>query len=416
MPAPRAANMPRMTGHVIVAGGGIGGMACALALARSGQAVTLLEQAEAFGEVGAGLQLGPNAVKVLHDWGLGAALRAVAAFPDALHVRDAASGDRLGLLPLGTRAQALYGHPYATLHRADLHRLLLTAVSPQSTVVLRQGQRLEAVEPAADGVRARLAGGEALRGDALVACDGLWSVVRAQLWGDGPPPPTGHLAYRGMVRIRDLPERLRDNGVTAWLAPQRHLVHYPVRGGDWVNVVAVVHGQLGAGADARSWQQAVDTPRVRKALDPLCADLQTVIEAVPAWTLWQLHDRAPISDAAQMARGRVALLGDAAHPMRPYLAQGAAMALEDAWTLGLLVHDAAGQTSDWPSLLSRYADLRWARAARVQARSRRNGRVFHAEGGLRWARNAAMGLLGPRLLDNPWLYGGPARPPRPPSI
>lgn len=399
-----------MNPHVLVAGGGIGGLACALALARAGVPSTVFEQAEVFGEVGAGLQLGPNAVRVLHDWGLADALQDVAAFPDELRVRDTRHGQDLGRLRLGERARARYGQPYATLHRADLQQVLLAAVSGEARVVLQQGRRVTAFEPEGDAVAVRLASGEEHRASALLGCDGLWSAVRARLLDDGSPLPTGHLAWRGMVRSTDLPARQRARAVTAWLGPKHHLVHYPVRRGEWINVVAVVHGQVAAGSDARSWLQAADGADLRRTLGPLCPDLQAVIEAVPLWSLWQLHDRAPVREAAQMARGRVALLGDAAHPMRPYLAQGAAMAMEDAWTLGRLAEGQAGAAIDWPAVLARYAQRRWARAARVQQRSQRNGRVFHADGWLRRGRNAAMALLGERLLDNRWLYAGPPDP------
>lgn len=399
-----------MDQSVLVAGGGIGGLACALALARAGQAATVLEQAGAFGEVGAGLQLGPNAVRVLHDWGLAGALQAVAAWPDRLCVRDARDGRQLGQLRLGEQARARYGHAYATLHRADLHQLLLSAVQQQRGVTLRLDKRLTAWAVQDATVRLQTADGETLRAPALVGCDGLWSAVGAHGLDTCPPRATGHLAYRGMVRADALAPGADARSVSAWLGPRHHVVHYPVRRGDWINVVAVVHGRLPAGGDARSWRQAAEGADLRRALGPVCGDLRAVIDAVPQWTLWQLHDRAAVASPGALAHDRVALLGDAAHPMRPYLAQGAAMALEDAWTLGRLLPAAAGSAPDWPSLFARYAQLRWPRVARVQRQSQRNGRIFHADGLLRVARNAAMALLGERLLDNPWLYAGPADP------
>ena len=218
-----------------------------------------------------------------------------------------------------------------------------------------------------------------------------------------------------MVRAGDLPVALRANLVTAWLGPWMHVVHYPVRGGEWINVVAVVHGVLGQGhggepgSDPQSWSHEARAADLKRALGPVCTELLSMVDAVPAWSLWALNDRPAMTGAHEHAQGRVALVGDAAHPLRPYLAQGAAMAIEDAWTLGRLVRP--GQTkADWPQLLARYAETRWQRNARVQQHSQRNGRIFHATGVVRWGRDTAMHWLGERLLDNPWLYGGPPEP------
>jgi salicylate hydroxylase len=400
-----------MTQDVVIAGGGIGGLACALALARAGQRVQLLEQASAFGEVGAGLQLGPNAVRVLDAWGLSNALHAHAAFPESLQVRDAHSAATLGKLTLGARFRARYGQPYATIHRADLHALLLAAVQKRAEVSLCLDFRVASYEASEALVRVTCENDSVQEGAALIGCDGLWSRVRTQLLGAQAVRVSGHLAYRGMVRREDMPEALRVNEVTAWLGPRLHAVHYPVRQGEWFNVVAVVHGVLKPADDKESWTHEAHAADLRRALGPACPELMAVVDAVKDWKLWALNDRAPIEGAHQHTQGRVALLGDAAHPLRPYLAQGAAMALEDAWTLGQLRESASSdEVTDWPNLLQHFAQTRWQRNARVQARSQRNGSIFHASGALRLARNAAMALLGESLLDNPWLYKGPPAP------
>jgi salicylate hydroxylase len=406
---PGPGTIARMNQQVIVAGGGIGGLACALALARVGVRSVLLEQAEAFGEVGAGLQLGPNAVRVLAEWGLMDALQACAAFPEALRVRDAHRANQLGHLRLGAMALARHGQHYATLHRADLHGLLLAAVQRRPEVQLRLGARLRSFESTASGVQVALDNGETLAGDALVGCDGLWSRVRAGLLGEQPVRATGHLAYRGMVRAVDLPVPLRSNLITAWLGPRLHVVHYPVKQGDWINLVAVVHGALKPGDDPQGWTHEAHATDLRRALGPACGELMAMVAAVPEWSLWPLNDRAPMRGAHEHAQGRVALLGDAAHPMRPYLAQGAAMAIEDAWTLGRL-WQARKKGTDWPALFADFALARWQRNARVQQHAQRNGVVFHASGLLRWGRDTAMSMLGERLLDNTWLYDGPPEP------
>jgi salicylate hydroxylase len=220
------------------------------------------------------------------------------------------------------------------------------------------------------------------------------------------------------VPKEQLPQKMRQGQVTAWLGPRLHVVHYPVRQGNWFNVVAVVHGVLGqghggpAGSDPQSWSHEAQAADLRRALGGACSPLLEVLEAVPKWSLWALNDRPAMRGAFEHAQGRVALVGDAAHPLRPYLAQGAAMAIEDAWTLGRLreVEGIAAPETDWPQMLARYAQTRWQRNARVQQRSQRNGEIFHASGALRWGRNAAMGLLGEDLLDLPWLYRGPPEP------
>jgi len=228
--------------------------------------------------------------------------------------------------------------------------------------------------------------------------------VRRELLGDGLPRRTGHLAYRALVRQSDLPESLRSQNVTAWLGPRMHVVQYPVRGGESLNVVAIVHGEVAAEADL--WDHSANAADLSAATVGCCADLREVLDAIQGWRLWVLHDRAPMQGAHQHAVGRVALLGDAAHPMRPYLAQGAGMAIEDAAELGHVLAQALDPALDVPTMLQRYALNRWQRNARVQARALRNGQIFHANGLLRWGRDVAMKVGGDKLLDMPWLYGG----------
>lgn len=404
-----------MKKQVLVAGGGIGGLAAALGASRAGWDVRLYERAAAFSEVGAGVQLGPNVVRRLQAWGLQSPLQAVAAFPARLLVRCALSGRELAELPLGATAIERYGAAYATIHRADLHGLLLAAVTKYTDTQLNLAHAIEgftdgstathAIPGAETAVTVRTSRGKEVEGDALVGADGLWSLTRQQLLGGAPPRATGHLAYRALVPQDALPNALRTQQITVWLGPRLHVVQYPVRRGELQNLVVIAEGP--APEDMPGWDHAANAADLEHALQGACTALQHVVYGVAAagggWRLWPLCDRPPVRSGGDMARGLVALLGDAAHPMVPYLAQGAGMAIEDAAELqrALSMHDL-----EVPLRLTRYALNRWQRNARVQARATRNGRIFHAMGPVRWGRDASLRLLGARVLDLPWLYRG----------
>lgn len=391
-----------MKGEVLVAGGGLGGLAAALAARRAGWDARVLEQAAAFSEVGAGIQLGPNATSILRGWGLlEGELASLVGRPQWLRVRDAVDGRELAALQVGAFEQR-YGAPYFTVHRADLQDALLQTVR-QDGVRLHTGTRVEGVREAASAVEVQTATGAQMEADVLVAADGLWSRVREQVLADGTPRFTGHLAYRGLARQADLPAHLRSNDITAWLGPRMHLVCYPVRGGESLNVVCITEGRVKG--DPRGWDHEAVVADLHAVVDHACPTLRELVHAVPAWRLWGLNGRAPVSAADQMARGRIALLGDAAHPMLPYLAQGAGMAIEDAAQLQRALTGVTDNVVDVPTALQRYALGRWQRCARVQKRSLRNGTIFHANGPLRWGRDLSMRLLGEKLLDLPWLYG-----------
>ncbi len=393
--------------QVLIAGGGIGGLAAALACARIGAKVSVFEKNREFTEVGAGLQLGPNVTHVLHGLGLQQMLQTVAAMPGRLQVNSAASGRELATLALGESMLKRYGAPYLTVHRADLQTLLLTALKQGTGTSLKLGSSIERFAENNDRVTVRDASQAEFQGDMLIGADGLWSQVRQQLLGDGAPYSTGHQAYRALVAQDSLPSRLRSRNITVWLGADLHVVEYPVRGGDCLNVVAILENSLDGGStlDARSWDHNANAAVLQDAMGATCSRLQQLIHAIESWRLWPLSTRRPVHAAGAMARGRVALLGDAGHPMLPYLAQGAGMAIEDAHVLAAAIaRSSPGNGIEVSQALRHYAELRWRRNARVQARALRNGQIFHASGVFRLARDASLKLLGPRLLDNPWLY------------
>ena len=384
---------------LLIAGGGIGGLAAAWRCAVADVPVVLIERAPEFSEVGAGIQIGPNVTRHLIAWGLGNALKRMAAFPPNLQLRQAHTGALTGQLQLGAHTVARYGAPYATAHRADVHALLLDALQAQGQVPVHLNRTIHSYSEEADGLTVRDHEFGSWSASALVGADGLWSRVRALMLGDGPPRFTGHLAYRALMAQSDLPPSLRSQNITVWMGPSLHAVQYPVRRGELLNLVVVVNGKAPDCLD--TWDHAANALDLQHALGDVCSPLRGLIESVPAWRLWPLSDRVPLNGAQQMAQGRVALLGDAAHPMRPYLAQGAGMAIEDA---AALAHSLASPGNDIALKLARYAQGRWQRNARVQSRALRNGQIFHATGLVRWGRDLSTRLLGQGLIDMPWLY------------
>ena len=394
---------------IFLVGGGIGGLATALALGQAGVATQLFEQIPAFTEVGAGIGLGPNAVRRLQAWGLLPALQAKAFVPSQLNVMDAQNGRQLGSLPMGPAFMQRYGAPYLTVHRADLHQVLLDAVKAQGTTELHLGHQLLNGQANSHSVQTQWLGADGQtvshESQAVLGADGINSRVRELAWVPQKLQASGHWAYRSLLPMQALPLSWRGDEMGLWLGPRLHVVHYPVRGGEWLNVVVLVE----AGQDVqtpgwdthRSAQQTAGD--LNHALKGTCSRLQDLVRMSEHWRAWALFDRSPLQTAKDMAHGRVALLGDAAHPMLPYLAQGAGMAIEDAQVLALQWQR---KELSVEQRLQAYAQARWQRVAKVQARARRNAQVFHASGAVAWGRNAAMRWGGAAVMDMPWLYAG----------
>lgn len=388
-----------MTHRILIAGAGIGGLAAATALAQRGCEVKVLEAAKEFGEVGAGIQLGPNAMRVIAALGLERQVQAVASCPESIVIADASSGQTLCRMLLGSAVRERYGQAYVSMHRADLHAVLLQAAQ-HAGVQLHADHLLQKYEHSAQEIQG-LGADFAYKTDVLIGADGLWSRVRAQMLGDGLPHATGHAAFRALLPAHDVPEVLRTPHVRTWWARDVHVVSYPLRGGALWNVVVLAEMK---DSHTEGWSLAASHDEVMRLFKRTEPALTRLLESCGAqeagWKRWNLFDRKPLS-AMQMARGRVALMGDAAHPMLPYLAQGAAMALEDAWVLAQCL----SANPNVAQALQNYAHVRAARNARVVRRAQRNGQIFHWSGVMAKARNAVLALQGTQVLGLPWLYG-----------
>jgi 2-polyprenyl-6-methoxyphenol hydroxylase-like FAD-dependent oxidoreductase len=399
------------TRTVIVAGAGIGGLTTALALKRAGFRVIIFEQAERLQETGAGIQLSPNASRLLIDLGLGDRLRPHVVTPEAVRVLNARSGREIVRIPLGDAAAQRYGAPYWIIHRGDLQAALNAAVTPNIDISLKLGMRVEDFAMHPHGVTISLRGTSGAwneQGDALIAADGLWSVARARLGFGEAPRFSGRVAWRALVSASDVPAEFRAPLIHLWLGADAHLVHYPVKGGKVINIVVITADDW----NGEGWSE----PASRIDLLPRLAaarwapQARALIRLPDAWLKWALFERRPLSNFAQ---DTAALLGDAAHPMLPFLAQGGAMAIEDAVVAAQCL---ARQPDDAAAALQTYSAIRRGRTRRVQRQAARNGRHYHLQGVSAMVRNAAMGVMGgEHLLGHyDWLYDW--RPPAALSI
>jgi salicylate hydroxylase len=381
---------------VIVAGGGIGGLAAALALVRQGFDVQVLEQAPEIGEIGAGIQLGPNAFHAFDALGVGDKARGRAVYTDYMVMHDALDEYQVGKIPTGEAFIKRFGNPYAVIHRVDVHKSLLEGAVETGKVEFITSTRVERVEQDGAGVTAFCANGKTYQGQALIGAEGGKSVVRQQYVND-PARVTGHVVYRAVVEKEDFPEDLRWNAASIWVGPNCHLVHYPLRGGEQYNVVVTFHSR-----NQEEWGVTDGSKdEVESYFQGICPKARQLIELPKTWKRWATADRDPIDT---WVFGRAAILGDAAHPTTQYLAQGACMAMEDAVTLGeaLRVHN-----NDWTQALALYQKSRVARTARIVLSAREMGRLYHAKGVERLVRNDLWkGRTPERFYDAvEWLYG-----------
>jgi salicylate hydroxylase len=372
-----------------------------LALARSGFRVTVLEQAERLEETGAGIQLSPNAARTLIDLGLEARLKQLVVAPIGLRVLNARSGREIVRLPLGDETARRYGAPYWVIHRGDLQAALAAAVAQKLDITVKLGMHMDDFAVHRNGVTVSAHGRTGTadhRGMALIAADGLWSTTRARLGYGEPPRFSGRTAWRALVRAKDVSAEFAAPLIQLWLGRDAHLVHYPVRGGSLINVVLIVEDSWNAPGWSEPAARADLLPRI--SARHWAPQALALLGASDAWLKWALYDRRPILRAAS---GPVALLGDAAHPMLPYLAQGAAIAIEDA---AVAAQCLARMPDDPAAALRHYWAERRARAWKVQRLAARNGRRYHLSGVRAMVRNAAMRMLGgARLLHHyDWIY------------
>ncbi len=382
----------------LVAGGGIGGLAAAMVLAHDGRAVTVLEQSSAFGEIGAGIQLGPNIFRMFESLGLTAEINKVAFFPTGLGMNDVRTGEVVVRVPLGDVARAAYGYPYGVIYRADLHQVFLDACKALPNVTLRTSAKVESFTQDSAGVQVRLAGGEVLEGAALVGADGLWSRIREAIVGDGKPRVSGHIAYRAVLKRQEVPSHLWSDDVLLWGGEKTHLVHYPLRRGELFNLVAVFHSNK----YDEGWNTFGDSAELNERFAQAVPQVRELLGKIETWKMWVLCDREPVKNWTD---GRATLLGDAAHPMLQYLAQGAGQAIEDAVVLREALRFTRG---DVVTAFQKYQQARYLRTGRVQLTARFYGDIYHASGVQRELRNRMFqsGTESAGFAGLAWMYRG----------
>lgn len=383
---------------IIIAGGGIGGLAAACGLAQKGRKSIVVEQAAQLGEIGAGIQIGPNAFHCFDYLGVGDEARSKAVYIDALRLMDAQTAEDITHIPLDEPFRKFYGNPYAVVHRADLHGVLLKYCENSPLVDIRTSHVVERYEQDGSSVTLLCKDRAPIKGAFLIGAEGLRSPIRAQMIGDGEPRVSGHTTYRSVIPTEQMPEDLRWNAATLWAGPKCHIVHYPLKGWKVFNLVVTYHRDVKEAIAGKP----VAKEEVAQGFEHIHPKARQIIEHGSDWKLWVLCDREPISNWVD---GRVALLGDAAHPMLQYFAQGACMAMEDAVALAHCVEHFGADVED---ALKSYQNMRKVRTARVQMNSRLIGEyIYHPDDAKAAVRNSIMRGMSADDWYNQlnWLYG-----------
>ncbi|WP_050422325.1 FAD-dependent monooxygenase [Bradyrhizobium tropiciagri] len=394
-----------LTRTVIVAGAGIGGLTASLTLAAQGFRVVMLEKAERLEEAGAGIQLSPNASRILVELGLKEPLARRAVTPESVNILSARAGGEIARMPLGRAAEFRAGAPYWVIHRADLQAALQAAVNDHPDIDLRLGCQFEDVTKHAKGLTVVQRRGNSRQEElavALIGADGIWSSVRGHLFPDVQPQFSGLIAWRGTLDATALPREYTAPRVQLWMGPDAHLVAYPISAGRQINVVAIVSGTW----NRPGWSAPGDSNEIKGAFATARwpATARMLIGAVDGWRKWALFT---LPDIGRWSEGAVALIGDAAHAMLPFAAQGAGMAIEDAAVLAKALADCTGEnTAGIPAALKRYARMRRGRVLKVQRMARQQGRIYHLGGPLAIARDLAIRAIGPErmLARQDWIY------------
>jgi 2-polyprenyl-6-methoxyphenol hydroxylase-like FAD-dependent oxidoreductase len=382
----------------IVVGGGIGGIATAVALSDKGFPVHVLEQAPEFGEIGAGIQLGPNIMRALDRLGVKQAVTDISWMPNFLVMRDALDGHEITRVPVKEIFPKHYKENYWVVHRADLHQCLIDKAARNPLVKLEKAREVTAYEDRGDRVIVQCKDGRSLEGTGLIGADGLWSRIRQSIVGDGQPVVSGHIAFRAVLKREEVPEGLWGPDVVLWAGPKTHLVHYPLRRGELYNLVAVFHSDR----YEEGWNVEASYSEMEAHFRGQRPEVLRLLQKIETWKMWVLCDRVPIKN---YTKGRVTLLGDAAHPTLQYLAQGANMATEDAVQLA---HDLSQTPDDVNGAFRRYNEKRYLRCARIQTNSRVYGQFYHAAGVVAELRDQFFQERTPEeaLKSTRWLYGG----------
>ncbi|WJR34174.1 FAD-dependent monooxygenase [Mycobacteroides immunogenum] len=383
--------------RLIVIGGGIGGLAVALTAAASGNEVVVLERAREFAEIGAGIQLAPNGLHALELLGLGGKIADIGVRVDSLRLFDATVDRLINTMSLGADYQHRFNSPYLVVHRAELHRILVSACEADSRIELRSRSEVFGYQQDAAGARTLLADGSSVEGDGLVGADGINSTIRRALLADGEPRVAGITVYRTTVPIDKVGQSLQSNSVTWWTGPGCHLVTYPIAGGSLLNLAA----SRTDGATEAFSGVSVSEARVLHELAPLRGTARSLLELGRDWRSWALVDRDPVR---QWSDGRVVLLGDAAHPMLHYAAQGASQALEDAVVFGALI---GADPDRIPGRFARFAEARRDRTADVTLAARASIGIWHAAGDAAMERNEKLGAMRDSDLHEAlaWMHG-----------
>jgi 3-hydroxybenzoate 6-monooxygenase len=383
--------------QVLIVGGGIGGLTAALALARQGIPAQVIEQAAEFKEIGAGIQLGPNVFRMFERLSLIEPVSALAVFPENLVMLDSITGEEVTRIELGDAFRRKFHYPYALIHRADLHNVLLDACRKSNLIELDAAQKIVEVEEIDGGVKAKTANGKDYRGAALIGADGLWSTIREIVVGDGKPKPAGHITYRAVLPSGEIPDQYRWRNMGFWAGEKVHFVLYPLRTGELYNLVAVFHSNR----YEEGWDSYGDPAELHERFASTCAPVRALLAKIESWRMWVLCDRPPIKE---WSKGRITLLGDAAHPMLQYLAQGAGMSIEDAVCLA---DQAVAADGDYAKAFRAYQQIRYLRTGRVQIMARVYGEFYHAGGVAKELRNMMLGSRTPdeAMAGMEWLYG-----------